>query len=123
MDSRFTEQPAPRSFRPVYVDESPQRKTKKIILEPYETEPEDSLLGKLWKWSILLSSLLGLSVSAASLFATWLTNSKVSTSFSGVVGTFFQHIETHYGQMGILSFWLVCLIYFFFMAYRSAIKL
>lgn len=122
MESRFTPPPTPKSFRPVFIEDEKKLRVKGIT-ESNDDEPKDGLLGHLWKWSLVLLSLLGLSVSTASLFATWLLNTDVSESFGGVIGFLLKSIEVNYGQMGILSFWLICLMYFFIMAYRSATRL
>lgn len=122
METRFTPQPTPKSFRPNFIQEE-AKKPERVIIQQDLDEPPDRLLGRFWKWSLVIFSLFGFSVSTASLFATLLLHSDVSENFGGVIGLFLKTIELNYGQTGIMFFWVACLVYFFLVAYRSATRL
>lgn len=119
---RIPSRPKPASFRPIYMEPAKSQQTKKV-----EATSTDEAEGTWWqaryfKLLMILSSMLGFVVSSACLFATLLIDPKLTTNFEGEVGVFFQTMYAHYGTVGVLAFWGICLLYFFVMAYRNAVK-
>lgn len=118
---RIPAKPKPASFRPIYIEPAKAQQDK--IVDDNSSNAEQAWWqSRYFKLLMISSSMLGFVVSSACLFATLLIDPKLTTNFEGELGLFFQTMYAHYGTAGVLTFWGICLLYFFLMAYRNAVK-
>ncbi len=118
---RISARPKPASFRPIYMEPAKSQQDKNVDDNSANAE-QAWWQSRYFKLLMIASSMLGFVVSSACLFATLLIDPKLTNNFEGELGRYFQTLYAHYGTSGVLTFWGICLLYFFIMAYRNAVK-